>query len=83
MSSYNLMKVAGREAMRADRQAELDATRDGSWPRDLNDSMRWVGRNGTSPKDWAAKMCRFELDYLADLERRLQANDPSLEAWDR
>ena len=83
MSSYNLMKISGRAAMRADRQAELDAVTAGTWPRDLNDQMRWTTRSGFTPTEWAARMCKAELDYLDGVEKRLAANDPDLEGWER
>jgi hypothetical protein len=65
MPAYNLAKPEGREALRADRQSELDSVKDGTWPRDLNDIMRWSPPRGTDPSAWAVKMCRADLDYLA------------------
>lgn len=65
MPSYNLSKPEGREALRADRQSELDSIESGTWPRDLNDIMRWSPPRNVEPSVWAAKMCRADLDYLA------------------
>jgi hypothetical protein len=65
MPSYNLGKAEDREALRADRQSELDAIERGEWPRDVNDALRWSPPRTEDPAKWAAKMCRFDLDYLA------------------
>jgi len=85
MSSYNLMKVAGRNALRKDRQEELNALAAGIWPRDLDEAMRWTPPRGGkySEKQWAQKMCKDELAALSDIERRLASNDPSLKGWER
>lgn len=96
MSSYNLTKKASRDQYRADHQATLDSTKDGTWPRDLNDLMRWSAPSHTqvlikehptfgrvwTEKDWAAHMCEVNLTYVNDLERRLAAGDPSLMGWE-
>lgn len=80
----NLLKKDGREAERIDRQSELDACRQGSWPRDLNDEQRWTTPTNWHPKDWAAHMCKIQLQYLKDLEERIAANDPDLDGcWER
>lgn len=85
MSSYNLMKITGRDALRKDRQSELDALAAGTWPRDLNDMMRWCPPVGGkySEKQWAEKMCKADIDYLDGVAKRLTANDPDLEGWER
>jgi hypothetical protein len=67
MSAYNLTKPDGREALRADRQSELDAVERGEWPRDLNDIMRWSPPRFEDPAAWAAKMCRADLHYLSHI----------------
>jgi len=64
MASYNLLRPEGRESLRADRQAELDAIERGAWPRDINDAFRWNPPRHVAPSEWAARMCRLELDYL-------------------
>lgn len=64
MAFYNLTTAEGREALRADRQGELDAIRAGTWPRDLNDAMRWNPPRGLDPADHAARMCVVDLAYL-------------------
>jgi hypothetical protein len=81
MASYNLQKPADRARYRADHQAELDAALDGSWPRNLNDQMRWAnlphcpydGSEATLRKhrEYVAKQCRAEIAYIDDLERRV------------
>jgi hypothetical protein len=74
MPTYNLTKPEDRERLRADRQSELDAIEAGKWPRDTNDVMRWSPpqrRDGTytvEPVEWAARMCRADLQYLAAKE---------------
>jgi hypothetical protein len=68
MPAYNLAKPDGREALRADRQSELDAIENGSWPRDLNDHMRWSPPRNVAPADWAARMCKADLAYLSAKE---------------
>lgn len=42
MASYNFMKAGDRSRCRADRKAEIAAVREGRWPRDINDEMRWL-----------------------------------------
>jgi len=64
MTSYNLTKSVDREALRADRQSELDAIEAGTWPRDLNDLMRWSPPHTVEPPVWAARMCKLDLSYL-------------------
>jgi len=66
MSAYNLQKSEDREALRQERQSELDACLAGTWPRDINDTMRWNPPFGIEPVKWAAKMCQLELAYLKD-----------------
>lgn len=78
-----MKKAADRAKERKARQEELEAIRNGSWPRDLNDSMRWKHPHGRDSKDWAAHMCQTMLTYLDDLETRLAANDPDMEGWER
>ena len=80
MAGYNLMKAEDRQRMREAREKELRAIEDGSWPRDINDVMRWTA--ATSPylpveearriqEEHAAEMCRADLLYLAGLGKRL------------
>ncbi len=69
MAFYNLATPEGREALRADRQGELDAIRQGTWPRDVDDVVRWTAPRTTSPVEWATKMCQADLDYLAQKAR--------------
>jgi hypothetical protein len=67
MASYNLMTQAGRDDLRRDRQGELDAARAGSWPRGLNDLMRWNPPRDVSAPEWAARMCEAELQSLQEM----------------
>jgi hypothetical protein len=93
MSCYNFMKRADRQRLRQDREAEIQAVRDGLWPRDIDDRMRWnckdtnpyfsAAENRRIMAEYAARMCQREVDYLDDLERRLAADDPDLVGWER
>lgn len=88
MPLYNLTKTADRALHRANHQAELTAIQEGTWPRDVNDLLRWevprglyLGRTWTQ-QEWAAHMCQEALkgSYLVDL--RLAAGDPELKKWE-
>ena len=68
MPSYNLYRADSREELRAERQAELTAVIEGRWPRNLDDFFRWSAPASTSPAEYAARMCRGELAYLAAWE---------------
>jgi len=92
MASYNLMRAADRARARADCQAEIDAVEAGQWPRDINDSMRWI-HPPTSPylpadenrriaAEYAARMCRAEIEYLDGVDRRIAEGDPDLAGWE-
>lgn len=88
MPSYNLCKIKDRKQYRADHEAILKATQDGSWPRDINDEMRWSaptysihGRYWTE-KEWAARMCEGCIAYVDGVEKRLAAGDPDLKGWE-
>ena len=78
MATYNLMKAKDRDRLRAERQAELHAIREGRWPRDTDDQMRW--EPGTA--EHAARMCQAEIAYLDDVERRIAAGAGSLAGWE-
>lgn len=73
MPSYDLRRKNDRDTLRAERTAELAATQDGTWPRDLNDAMRWSPRHGSDPRREAARFCAHDLAWLDDLEARLAA----------
>lgn len=65
MSFYDLANPKDRERMRQERLAELQAIKDGTWPRDINDQMRWIAVPlGWTLIQWAEYMCMGELDYL-------------------
>ena len=72
MSSYNLQKPEDRNRYRQDHAAELVATQDGTWPRDINDAMRWI--NGNTP-EYAARMCKSAIEYIDGLEIRIEAGE--------
>jgi len=86
MASYNLTKQADRDEMKADRQAELAACEDGTWPRDLNDAMRWnpsrSSQDGLTDREYAAKMCRLEIEYIRGLDHRISIKEPGLEGFE-
>jgi hypothetical protein len=76
MSFYNLGKPEDRQRYREDHAAELAAVENGTWPRDINDQMRWV--HGRGSPAYAAEMCRRSIAYIDDLEQRIEAGDPDL-----
>lgn len=92
MASYNFMKAADRVRCIKDRQAEIDAIKAGTWPRDINDSMRWTGaptnpflsaaENHRIRTEYATKMCQAEIDYLINVDFRIDAGDPDLAGWE-
>lgn len=87
MASYNYTKAADRARSRAERQAEIDAVRKGTWPRDIDDSMRWGAskyfHDAQERAEYAAKMCQAEIDYLDGVERRIREGDSSLAGWEK
>jgi len=85
MSAYNIQKKTDRDRLRRERQDELQAIQNGTWPRDSDEFHRWniAGKNLSEAVKYARRMCAAELDYLDDLERRLRDGDKSLEGWER
>ena len=78
MASYNLMKRADRARLRADRQGELDAIKAGTWPRNLDDAMRWgLGRGDAGH---ARKCIEVELEYLDGVGARIESGE--LAGWE-
>lgn len=75
MSSYNLMKKADRQRMRADRGGEIKALQDGTWPRTIDEQMRWGATTRETEQEHAMRMCKADLAYLRDLEKRVQAGE--------
>lgn len=73
MSSYNLQKPEDRERYRQDHADELAAVESGTWPRDINDQMRWI--NGGGAPEYAAKMCQSAIDYIDGLEARIESGE--------
>ena len=71
-----MTKAKDRNELREKRATELRATQDGTWPRDFDDYMRW--KVGTP--EYAARMCRAELEYLDGVEVRI--NNGELPGWE-
>jgi hypothetical protein len=80
MASYSLTKAADRKRYRQDHVDELEATKNGTWPRDINDEMRWI--NGDGPA-YAARMCRAAIDYIDGLEQRIKDGDPDVASFEK
>lgn len=74
MSSYNLEKVADRDRIRKERAEELLAVQEGRWPRDIDDLLRWSRRDAL----YAGHMCKIEIAYIDDLEKRIARGDSDL-----
>ena len=68
MAFYNLGTTDGRVALAADRGAELAAAREGRWPRDAADAVRWTAPRGVDPAVWAARMCEADLRALLGVD---------------
>lgn len=86
MASYNRTKRADRDREIADRQAEIDAIKAGTWPRDINDRMRWgacrVFVDEHHRREYVVDMCQYDIDYLRDVQKRIEAGDPSVAGWE-
>lgn len=86
MSTYNLMRRADRDRLRADRQAEIDAIDAGEWPRDTDDLLRWgADRSFNDHRGHAAlarDLCATTIAYLDDLQERIGAGDPDVKDWE-
>jgi len=84
MASYNLTKPEDREQYRKDHADELAACKDGSWPRDINDDMRWIHANGNlkQRQAYAARMCQSAIDYIDGLEKRIAEGDPEVSSFE-
>jgi len=75
----NLQKKEDREKLRQACIEEIAAVRNGTWPRDINDYMRYV----SSSPEQALKVSEAHLQYLEELDVRLANNDPELDGWER
>ena len=85
MACYNLMLKQDRDKLRQERTAELRAVQDGTWPRSIDDSMRWLNAptdglarpevNRRLRAEYAARMCQADLNYLKDLEKRIASGE--------
>lgn len=85
MPSYDLTKRADRESALADYKATVEAVNNGSWPRDVNDAMRWNVSNARwwavdcprplTPATYAKYMCQAEIEYLEDVQTRIEAGE--------
>jgi len=89
MASYNFMKAADRARCRADRMAEIEAVENGTWPRDIDDLLRWSNAPHLPPSEnhlvraeHAARMCRGEVIWIDYLETRITEGDPTLVGWE-
>lgn len=86
MAFYDMSKAADRARCKADRQAEIDAVRDGTWPRDIDDQFRWgamrVFCDAQEHAEYAEQMCQAEIDYIDGVAERIQAGDPSVAGWE-
>lgn len=76
---YNRMKAADRKENQKDLRAELKAIEDGTWPRDLNDQLRY----GRPDATYVKKLVEIELAYLEDLENRIIQGDEGLTGYER
>ncbi len=87
MACYNRMKAKSRKQEIADRKAEIAAVEDGTWPRDIDDEMRWGStktfHDMAEKARYAKDMCNGVLVYMEDLQDRLNAGgDPCLNGWE-
>ena len=87
VASYSLTKAADRKKYRQDHVDELTAAENGTWPRDLNDEMRWI-HAPNDPFDpqarakYAARMCRSAIEYIDGLEQRIKEGDPDVASFE-
>lgn len=84
MACYNRTKAASRKQEIEDRKAEIAAIDAGTWPRDLDDAMRW-GANKTfhdaaEKAEYARTGCWAEVVYLEDIPARIEAGE--LPGWE-
>ena len=86
MSSFNFTKSADRARCRAERQAEIDAVKNGTWPRDINDQFRWGAmrhfHDNQEPAEHAAEMCQMDIEYIDGVDKRGLDGDPSVAGWE-
>jgi hypothetical protein len=84
MSSYNYMKRADRERALSERKSEIDAIDAGTWPRDINDDMRWgvllTFHDRAEKAGYARKCCENEVNYLEGIPARIKAG--FLQNWE-
>lgn len=84
MACYNRMKAESRKQEIADRKAEIAAIDNGTWPRNIDDDMRW-GPNKTF-RDMAEKaqyvrtLCVDEVAYLNGIPPRIVSGE--LKGWE-
>jgi hypothetical protein len=71
MASYNLMKMADRARLRIDRSLELEAVMAGTWPRNIDDRMRW----SKPTPELVAKMCEADIEYVDLLDEQIAAGE--------
>lgn len=90
MACYNRTKRADREQEIADLRAEVAAVDAGTWPRDINDSFRWLNaptnpylsarENQRIQADYAKRMCVSGIAYLEGIPARIAAGE--LPGWE-
>lgn len=86
MASYNMTKASDRARCRADRMAEIKAVDTGTWPRTIDDDMRWGATryfsDGAAKATYAKSMCVAEVEYIDGVDVRIKAGDPSVAGWE-
>lgn len=84
MACYNRTKAADRQREITDRKAEITAIDAGTWPRDLDDDMRWGAtktfHDAAEKAAYARALCVDEVAYLQGIPARVQAGE--LPGWE-
>lgn len=85
MPAYDLTRPEDRGELRQAYEAEIEAVRGGTWPRDTNDWMRWNPPWHRSPSEHAEKCCLNGLRWLDHVDANWRdmdgyIPDPEVEA---
>ena len=84
MAVYNRMKSASRACEITDRKAELGAIEAGTWPRSLDDDMRWGSqryfRDMAEKAAYVRPLLEAEITYLEGIPSRIKAGE--LPGWE-
>lgn len=93
MAFYDLREPRYRAQFKANHEAEKAAAENGTWPRDINDQMRWINlpRMPYDPapvvlkahREYVVRMCQSAIDYINDLERRILSGDNELAGYQK